>query len=183
MTDKEGAIDALEIAHNIFRSGDMEKTNRLLNKCLRMYPTLNPYEHRYKCPQFALYQNLPDLIRSLPDLYKNYQKQQQQQQQQQRTFTSSSSSSSGSSSSSSSSGSSGSSSSSFNDRSEEPNSDAVEGVDYTKEQAEEVKKILVIEKDYYKVLQLERSCDEAAIKKSYRKVSQSISFASFVLCG
>ncbi|OMH82876.1 putative J domain-containing protein [Zancudomyces culisetae] len=41
---------------------------------------------------------------------------------------------------------------------------------YTAAQLQSVKQILSIKHDYYKVLSLEKGCEEVEIKKSYRKV-------------
>jgi hypothetical protein len=146
MHDKDGAIECLEIAHEAYVSGDTAKATRLVHKCQRMFPTLNPREVR-SCLQFHNATTLDKLLQYLS-----------------RPSASSSTSSS------SSSGSSSSRPKSPRKREETKQSEPVEGVDYTTEDANEVKRILSVQSDYYQVLGVTKGSDAATIKKGYRKV-------------
>jgi hypothetical protein len=140
-----------------------------------MYPTLNPQSYASSCNFFSKYESLDLLIENIPSIY---------EQNFANNGPSSSNISNGNS----------------NDDNGHPdeNGDRIrrrrrrsneqdslkEGVDYSKEDAEEVKRVLSCQNDYYKVLGIERNADDAAIKKGYRKVSihiLSITFQCFFL--
>lgn len=156
--NKDAAMECFIKSYRVFQSGDVEKTIRLLTKCKNMYPTLNPQNFGSSCNFFSEYESLDLLIENVPSLYEQH-------------FANN-----GHSSSNNSNGDSNDHGDENGDRirrrrrrSNEQNS-LKEGVDYSKEDAEEVKRVLSCQNDYYKVLGIERNADNVAIKKGYRKV-------------
>ena len=132
-----------------------DKAIRLINKAKKLYEDIKPSEHGFDRH-----------LKSVDDLVGYVLTKKHHKPNSSNTTTSSNTSSSSSRTSSSSSMSSSSEDSSSSTSSSEPSTPT-----YTKEQREEVLKILAIKNDHYKVLGVEKKATKEEIKKSYRKLA------------
>ncbi|KAL9643997.1 hypothetical protein ABK040_005465 [Willaertia magna] len=155
--NKDEAVDLIHLAKEAYyKEHNHDKALRFLNKAKKLYPTLNPKDYGFKD-----FTTISDIIHFI-----NTKKHSQQHSEHSSSHNHNSHKSHHSSHHHHNHHHSSSSSSSNSHQQQESNSRP-----FTKEQAEEVQKLLKKKGNYYSILDVEKTATQQEIKKSYRKLA------------